>query len=120
MTVQSLCRIAVLLAMSAALCGPAVSAQTAPNAGRSAAAAWHKEFDDVCSRTSQAMSFSVEQLARLVARCDALQSHIERLDETQRKVFTSRLHQCRGLYAYVLESKQNETRQSGAPPEGKK
>jgi len=33
---------------------------------------------------------------------------LEKLDETQKKVFTGRLRMCRGLYVYVLDSKKNE------------
>jgi hypothetical protein len=69
---------------------------------------WKREFDEVCSRTQEAMSISEDELAGLVRRCDALQPQIEKLDETRRKVYTERLRMCRGLYAYVLESKQNE------------
>jgi len=43
-----------------------------------------------------------------VQRCDALEPRIEKLDESRRKVYSRRLKQCRGLYAYVLESKNNE------------
>ncbi len=113
MNATCLCRIVVFLVLGAVLGGPVACAQTAQSTSHPvAAAAWHKEFDDVCSRTEQAMSFSTEQLTRLIERCDALQLKIDRLDETQRKVFSGRLHQCRGLYAYVLESKQNESKQN--------
>ena len=54
------------------------------------------------------MSFSEEELASLIQRCDALAPQIEKLDETRRKVYLGRLHMCRGLYAYVLESKRNQ------------
>lgn len=69
---------------------------------------WQKEFDHVCSTTQDAMSFSEEELAKLVERCDALLPQIEKLDETRKKVYLGRLRMCRGLYAYVLESKRNE------------
>ena len=121
MTTHSLRRIAVLLVFSAALSSTVAYAQSSTGTSHPAtAAAWHKEFDDICSRTEQAMSLSMEQLTRLIERCDALQPKIDRLDETQRKVFSGRLHQCRGLYAYVLESKQNEAKQNDKPQEGKK
>ncbi len=70
--------------------------------------AWQREFDRICSRTQEAMSFTEEDLASLVQRCDALAPQIEKLDETRRKVYLGRLHMCRGLYAYVLESKRNQ------------
>jgi hypothetical protein len=54
------------------------------------------------------MNFSEDELAKLVQRCDALLPQIEKLDETRKKVYMGRLRMCRGLYAYVLESKRNE------------
>ena len=76
---------------------------------KEAAAEWQKEFDDVCSKTQDAMTFTVPELTKLVERCDALQPRIQKSsDESRRKVYLRRLQQCRGLYAYVLESKKNE------------
>jgi hypothetical protein len=81
-----------------------------PSASQSAPAreTWQKEFDSVCSRSQDAMSFSEEELATLIKRCDVLLPQIEKLDETRKKVYMGRLRMCRGLYAYVLESKRNE------------
>ncbi len=78
--------------------------------GQSAASAedWKKEFDAVCSRTEDAMTFSPEELTALIQRCDALKPRMEALDETQKKVYLVRLRMCRGLYAYVLDSKNSE------------
>lgn len=70
--------------------------------------AWLKEFDEVCSKTDDAMSLTPEQLTSLIQRCDALLPQIEKLNETRKKVYQGRLKMCRGLYAYVLESKRNE------------
>jgi hypothetical protein len=69
---------------------------------------WQKEFDDVCSKTQDAMTFSQEELADLIRRCDALRPKLEKLDATRKKVYLERLRMCRGLYAYVLDSKRNE------------
>lgn len=69
---------------------------------------WQKEFDDVCSKTQDAMIFSQQELKSLVDRCDALEPQIAKLDETRKKVYLKRLQQCRGLYSYVLESKKQE------------
>lgn len=69
---------------------------------------WQKEFDDVCSRTQDAMTFSAEELTLLLRRCDALLLQIEKLDDTQKKVYMRRLQMCRGLYVYVLNSKTNK------------
>lgn len=69
---------------------------------------WREEFDDVCSKTQDAMTFSQEELAGLIRRCDALRPQIEKLDESRKKVYLGRLRMCRGLYAYVLDAKRNE------------
>jgi len=103
--------IAVLLFIGlAGLCGvraigaPSLSAaQPSP-----AQEAWQKEFDEVCSKTQDAMTFSQEELTVLLRRCDALLPQIEKLDESRKKVYMGRLRMCRGLYAYVLDAKRNE------------
>jgi hypothetical protein len=69
---------------------------------------WRNEFDDVCSRTQDAMMFSPDELKNLLARCDKLKPRIEKLDETQRKVFLKRLQLCRDLFLFVLESKEKK------------
>jgi peptidoglycan hydrolase CwlO-like protein len=69
---------------------------------------WQKEFEEVCSKTDDAMTFSQEELTDLIRKCDKLQPQIEKLDESRRKVYLGRLRMCRGLYAYVLEAKKNE------------
>jgi len=70
--------------------------------------AWQQEFDAVCSKTTDAVSLSIDELKSLIQRCDTLEPKIEKLDDTRRKVYLRRLKQCRGLYAYVLESKNND------------
>jgi hypothetical protein len=67
-----------------------------------------KELDEICSKTQDAMVLSSEELTALIARCDALVPKIEKLDDTQKRVYMKRLVQCRGLYAYVLDSKGKE------------
>ena len=81
------------------------------NGGYAAAAAassqddWKKEFEDICSKTQDSMSLTPDELRSLVSRCDALRPRIEKLDESQRKVYLKRLQMCRDLLAFVLESK---------------
>ncbi|MGO9401885.1 MAG: hypothetical protein ACLPVW_00280 [Terriglobales bacterium] len=87
-----------------AMGGPQTSAAQANPAQET----WRKEFDDVCSKTQDAMTFSQQELANLIRRCDALLPQIEKLDESRKKVYMGRLRKCRGLYAYVLDSKRNE------------
>jgi len=69
---------------------------------------WRREFEDICSKTQDAMGFSTEELRGLVVRCDALKPLIEKLDEPQRKVTLRRLQMCRDIYAFVLETKENK------------
>ena len=69
---------------------------------------WRKEFDEICSKTEDAMAFSVEELRSRVDRCDALKLLIEKLDEPERKVSLKRLQMCRDFYAYALEMKEKK------------
>jgi len=69
---------------------------------------WRKEFDEICSKTENAMAFGVEELRHLVDRCDALKSRIEMLDEPERKITLRRLQMCRDLYAFVFETKEKK------------
>ena len=95
----------VLFVWLAGLCStPSAAVAQAHSAQRG----WHEEFEDVCSKTQDAMNLSVEELTVLVQRCDALLPQLENLDETRKKVFIGRLQRCRGLYVYVLDSKKNE------------
>ena len=66
---------------------------------------WQKEFEEVCSQTQDAMGFTPHQLESLIHRCDALVPQIEKLDDVRKRVYLPRLRQCRGVFTYVLESK---------------
>jgi hypothetical protein len=67
--------------------------------------AWQAEFEAVCSKTQDAMELSIEELRSLVDRCDKLQPQIDALEESARKVWSTRLKACRDLYAFVLETR---------------
>jgi hypothetical protein len=69
---------------------------------------WQNEFEEICSQTQDAMVFTTQQLETLVRRCDALAPQIEKLDETRKKVYLTRLRQCRGVFTYVLDSKHKD------------
>ncbi len=68
---------------------------------------WKAEFEDICSKTDIAMTFTREELNTLINRCDKLKPIIERLDESQRKVYLKRLKMCRDLFKFALESKRD-------------
>ena len=70
--------------------------------------AWSAEFEEVCSRTQDAMTLPSDELRALVARCDALKPKIEALDPSRRKVYERRLKLCRDLYAFVLEAREKK------------
>jgi hypothetical protein len=87
-----------------ALPGPVALAQ-----GQAAPAQdWKKEFEEVCAKTQDAMALPLKELESLVARCDRLKPAIEKLDESQRKVYARRLKVCRDLYQFVIESRVQE------------
>ena len=68
--------------------------------------AWKSEFEDVCSKTQDAMTFSVDELKDLIARCEKLKPLIEKLDESPKKVYLRRLQLCKDLFVFVLGSKE--------------
>jgi hypothetical protein len=80
--------------------------RASPVAEARAAQDWRKEFDDICSKTQDAMALSADELRSLVARCESLKQQLDKLDESSRKVFTKRLQACRDLYQFVLESRE--------------
>jgi hypothetical protein len=65
---------------------------------------WKAEFDDICSKTVDAMSLPKEEIKSLVQRCDALKPRIEKLEESAAKVYLKRLKMCKDLFVFVLES----------------
>lgn len=70
---------------------------------------WRAAFEQTCSKTSQAMTLSTEELKTLLDKCDALQKIVETQEESVRKVYLKRLQLCRNLYSYMLEYKKNQT-----------
>jgi len=76
---------------------------------------WRVEFEAVCGTTDASMSFTVEQLTDLIARCDKLAERIGAEEETVRRVYLRRLKMCRDLLAFVLESKKIGQTEAGKP-----
>ncbi|MGE5048622.1 MAG: hypothetical protein ACM3PC_08655 [Deltaproteobacteria bacterium] len=74
----------------------------------SRAGGWKEEFEEVCSKTQDAMSLDAAELRSLIDRCDKLKPAIEALDESARKVYTRRLSACRELYVFVLETREQK------------
>jgi len=70
---------------------------------------WRAEFEQACSKTTNAMTLSVQELNALLERCGALQKIIEAQEESVRKVYLKRLQLCRNLYAYVLDYRKSGT-----------
>lgn len=66
---------------------------------------WQASFERTCSKSSEAMSLSVEELRALLDECAALETVIGKQEASLRKVYTKRLQLCRNLFAYMLEYK---------------
>ena len=94
-------RIASLVAAAGLL----LTLLAAGSAGAQESADWRVEFEAVCGTTDASMSFTVEELTSLIARCDKLAERIGAEEETVRRVYLRRLKMCRDLLAFVLESK---------------
>jgi hypothetical protein len=75
-----------------------------------------KEFDEICARTSDAASLSVDELGALIDRCEKLRPVIERAAVPERTVYLKRLRMCQALFAYVLESKKMESKEEVMSP----
>lgn len=108
---------AAALLLGAALLAPAARAPAGPAPSGPAAplAAFRQEFDAVCARTQDAMTLPDEELRALVARCEALKPLLEKLGESERKVYGRRLQACRDLYQFVLDSRAAAPAPQAAP-----
>jgi len=69
---------------------------------------WKGEFETICSKTQDAMTFSVDELRDLISRCDKLKPAIEKLDGSSKKVYLRRLKLCKDLFVFVLGSKEKQ------------
>jgi hypothetical protein len=90
-------------------CGGELASRDGAPAGVAVARAdeaWRAEFEEVCSKTQDAMALSSDDLRSLVGRCDRLKPAIAGLQESDRKVYSRRLQACRDLYQFVLESRE--------------
>ena len=70
-----------------------------------AEATWRSELEELCAGTNNAMTFTREELERLISRCERLKQRIDGLDESARKVYGRRLQMCRDFYRFMLEGK---------------
>ena len=67
---------------------------------------WKKEYEEICSKTSDAMALTVDELRELISRCDKLRRVLEALeDDSTRRVYLKRLQMCRDLYQFCLDQK---------------
>jgi len=98
----------LLLAFLAAFVAPNLRESTFPFSMAMAQEDWEKEFQAVCGKTDDAMTLTIQELRTLVERCDDLKASIDKLEGSARKVFMKRLQMCRDLYAFTLETKEQE------------
>jgi hypothetical protein len=101
-------KVVLVLLCSLMTCSALSLAPPAVTAAETAAAGWKAEFDAICGQTDNAAEMTVAELAKALARCDALKPQIEALEATPRKLYLKRLQMCRNLLAYMLESKEKE------------
>ena len=96
-------------ATSLALLSPAVEQGMLISAGSVYAQEdWKTEFESVCAKTQDPGALSDDELKKLVDRCDKLRLLIEKLEETQRKVYLKRLQMCKNLFSFILESREKK------------
>jgi hypothetical protein len=95
----------LLLAMIAFGAYVTAASVVAPLPAAAAEETWKSEFDRICGQTENAGEMSVDELKKLLEKCDALKPQIEALEATPRKIYLKRLQMCRNLLNYVLESK---------------
>jgi hypothetical protein len=86
--------------------GAPVRAQAPAGTPAAAKDGWRRDFDEVCAKTQDAMSLTSDELRALVARCDKLKPAIDALGETERRVVSRRLKECRNLYQFVHETRE--------------
>jgi len=67
-----------------------------------------KEYDETCTVTEDSDQLTKEELRQIIARCNALQPRVEKLEDPARKVMLSRIKRCREFYAYLLEIKESK------------
>lgn len=65
---------------------------------------WKTEFDSICSKTTDAMALPGTEVRALIERCDRLRPRIEKLGESEAKVYLKRLRMCKDLFVFALEN----------------
>ena len=69
------------------------------------------EFAALSGQTRVAMELSSEELQGLIARCDHFLEQISTLQKSEKKIMGKKMTRLRGLFLYVLESKQRTVEQ---------
>jgi hypothetical protein len=73
---------------------------------------WKQEYAEVCAKTQNAMTLSVDELQTFIDRCDKVQGQIDLLTgpqgKTEKKVYTKRLKMCKDLYDFALKYKEEK------------
>ena len=64
-----------------------------------------EEFAYLSGQTRQAMDLSPVELEDLVGRCERLLEQTAELQASEKKIMRKRIERLRGLFLYVLESK---------------
>ncbi len=72
---------------------------------------WKDEVEDICFRTGDADSYSIEELQALIDRSNKLLKKIKASDNRRKKMYIMRLKKCRNFFAFTIDVKQGEDSQ---------
>ncbi len=78
-----------------------------------------RDFEEVCSNSTNGAHLGKEELQKLVSRCDTLKPRIEGLDDTDRRFYLRRLKSCRDLYQFMIDTTEPEKPASAPTPAAK-
>jgi len=78
-----------------------------------------RDFEEVCSNSTNGEHLGKEELQKLIIRCDKLKPRIEGLDDTDRRFYLRRLKSCRDLYQFMIDTTEPEKPASAPTPAAK-
>lgn len=74
---------------------------------RAAEDSWRESFDKICIHTANAENLDKEALSKLIAESDTLYKTIESSSDPKRKLYLTRLRQCRNFFVFMQDIPKN-------------
>jgi len=62
-------------------------------------------FNELCSQTENAETFSVEEISTMITKCDSLKDKIIKSTHPKKKVLLFRLNKCRNFLDFIIQTK---------------